>query len=103
VIGARRWDRVRGGAWDATPYSPTPQPTPIWQGPISNAYVLSEMPRDVTVTFLNRRARAWFLVRLNRSTLRPQDLSMTATAHFMRHRYFGFDAPRRIFPPKRRG
>jgi copper transport protein len=103
VIGARRWDLVRGGAWDPTPYSPTPQPTPIWQGPISNAYVLTETPRDVTVTFLNRRARAWFLVRLNRSTLRPQNLSMTATAHFMRHRYFGFDAPRRIFPPKRGG
>jgi copper transport protein len=103
VIGARRWDRVRGGSWDATPYSPVPQPTPIWQGPISNAYVLAQTPRDVTVTFLNRRARAWFLVRLNRRTLLPQDLSMTATAHFMRHRYSGFNAPRRIFPPKRVG
>jgi copper transport protein len=100
VIGGRRWDRVRSGAWDETSYSALPQPTPIWQGPISNAYVLSQTLRDVTVTFLNRRARAWFIVRLDRRTLLPSDLSMTATAHFMRHRYFGFNAPRRIFPPK---
>jgi copper transport protein len=100
VIGGRRWDRVRGGAWDETSYSAVPQPTPIWEGPISNAYVLSQTPRDVNVTFLNRRARAWFTVRLNRKTLLPQDLSMTATAHFMHHRYSGFNAPRRIFPPK---
>jgi hypothetical protein len=103
VIGGRRWERVRGGAWDETSYSVLPQPTPIWQGPISNAHVLSQTPRDVTVTFLNRRARAWFTVRLDRRTLLPRDLSMTATAHFMRHRYFGFNAPRRVFPPKRVG
>jgi copper transport protein len=100
VIGGRRWDRVRGGAWDETPYSALPQPTPIWQGPISNAYVLKETARVVTVTFLNRRARAWFSVRFDRRTLFPRDLAMTATAHFMHHGYSGFNAPRRIFPPK---
>ena len=100
VIGARRWDRVSGGPWDATTYSETPEPTPIWEGPISNAYVLSQTKRDVTVTFLNRRAPAWFTVKLDRRTLRPRSLQMTATAHFMHHRYYAFDAPRRIVSPK---
>jgi copper transport protein len=100
VIGDRRWDRVRGGPWDKTSYSELPQPVPIWQGPISNAYVLSRTARDVTVAFLNRRAPAWFTVRLDRRTLLPSTLAMTATAHFMRHRYSGFNAPRRIYPPR---
>jgi len=43
---------------------------------------------------------AWFTVRFDRRQLLPQTLEMTATAHFMHHRYSGFDAPRRIFPPK---
>jgi copper transport protein len=101
VIGGRRWDRVRGGPWDETSYSPLPQPVPIWQGPISNAYVLSQTPRVATVTFLNRRAPAWFTVHLDRRTLLPSTLRMTATAHFMHHRYSGFNAPRQIFPPQR--
>ena len=99
VIGNRRWDRVGGGPWDETPYSAVPQPTPIWAGPISNAYVLSQTPRTVTVTFLNPRVPAWFRVRLDRRKLVPKTLEMTATAHFMHHRYSGFDAGRRIFPP----
>ena len=101
VIGERRWDRVRGGPWDETPYSALPQPTPIWEGRISNAHVLSANRREIVVTFLNRRTPAWFMVRLNRRTLLPNELTMTAPAHFMHHRYFGFNAPRRIFPPKR--
>jgi hypothetical protein len=99
VIGGRRWDRIRGGPWDETSYSALPQPTPIWEGRITNAYVLRETSRATTVTFLNRRAPAWFTVRLSRRTLLPRDLGMTATAHFMRHRYFGFNAPRQIVPP----
>jgi copper transport protein len=101
VIGGRRWDRVRGGPWDETSYSALPQPVPIWQGPISNAYVLSQTPRVVTVTFLNRRAPAWFTVHLDRRTLLPSTLKMTAAAHFMRHRYSGFNAPRRIVSPNK--
>jgi copper transport protein len=100
VIGGRRWDRVGRGPWDRTPYSPVPQPTPIWEGPISNAYVIGETRREVMVTFLNRRAPAWFTVTLDRRTLLPRTLEMTATAHFMHHRYFGFNARRRIFPPR---
>ena len=100
VIGGRRWDRVRGGPWDKTSYSALPQPTPIWDGPISHAYVLSDTRRFLTVTFLNRRAPAWFVIRLDRRTLLPRDLTMTAAAHFMHHRYFAFNAARRIYPPK---
>jgi copper transport protein len=100
VVGARRWDRARGGRWDETQTTPLSQPTPIWEGPVTNAYVLSRSRRDVVVTFLNRRAPAWFTVRLDRGTLLPRELRMTAAAHFMRHRYFGFNTPRRVFPPR---
>jgi copper transport protein len=102
VIGGRRWDRVRAGPWDETPYSSLPQPTPIWEGRITNAFILRQTGRATTVTFLNRRAPAWFTVRLSRQTTLPRELEMTATAHFMQHRYFGFDAPRQIFPPTTR-
>jgi len=78
-----------------------PQPTPIWAGPNSNAYVLSQTPRTVTVTFLNPHVPAWFRVTLDRRQLFPQTLEMTATAHFMHHSYSGFNAPRRIFPPSK--
>jgi len=101
VIGDRRWDRVAGGPWDKTPYSSVPQPTPIWAGPNANAYVLSQTPRTVTVTFLNPHVPAWFRVTLDRRQLLPQTLEMTATAHFMHHSYSGFNASRRIFPPSK--
>jgi hypothetical protein len=42
----------------------------------------------------------WFTVRFDRRTLLPRDLRMTAAAHFMRHRYTRFNAPRRIRAPK---
>ncbi len=99
VIGGRRWDRIGKGPWDETPFSALPQPTPIWQGRVTNAYVLSRTPRETTVTFLNRRAPAWFTVRLTPRTALPSELRMTAIAHFMHHRYFGFNAPRQVFPP----
>ena len=38
-------------------------------------------------------------VTLDRATLRPVTVQMTAAAHFMRDRYVAFNAPRRIRPP----
>jgi hypothetical protein len=52
------------------------------------------------VSFLNPKIPAWFVVRFERPTLRPERLDMVATAHFMHHVYRGFNAPRRIFPPR---
>lgn len=98
VIGTRRWDGGNGH-WIESQSTVLPQPSPIWGTPITNAHVLSREGNDVTVSFLNPRVPAWFIARFDVRTLRPRQLEMTATAHFMHHVYSGFNAPRRIFPP----
>jgi len=99
VIGARRWDRPRRGAWVASPQQPLPQPEPLWAGGVTNAYILETTPSTYVVSFLNPNVPAWFTVTFDRRTLLPQALSMTAAAHFMTHRYTGFNTPRRIKAP----
>ena len=99
VIGTRRWD-TSGGHWVLSPSTRLPQPLPIWGTPITNAHVLARSSTAVTVSFLNPRIPAWFVVRFDPRTLRPRILTMTATAHFMHHVYRAFNAPRRIFPPR---
>jgi hypothetical protein len=98
VIGAHRWDSS-GSHWVESSSVYTPQPLPIWGTPLTNAHVLARTPSDVTVSFLNPKIPAWFLVHFDPRTLHPRSLEMTATAHFMHHVYSGFNAPRRIFPP----
>ena len=96
VIGTRRWDGCRRSTT-----SPLTQPTPIWGlGPVANAHLLRRAGPELLVSFLVPGVPAWFQTWLDRRTLRPRTLQMTATAHFMRHTYYGFNAPRRIFPPK---
>jgi hypothetical protein len=99
VIGTRRWDRVNS-KWIPSTTPTLPQPAPIWGAPITNAHVVSRTARTLTVTFLNPSVPAWFDVRFDPRTLRPHDLDMIATAHFMHHVYTAFDRPRTIFPPR---
>jgi copper transport protein len=99
IIGGKRWDRTRGGKWVASPQFPLPQPEPIWAGRVSNAYVLETTPATYVVSFLNPAGPAWFTLRLDRRTLLPRTMHMTAQAHFMTHRYTRFNAPPRIKPP----
>ena len=96
VIGARRWDRARGGKWVATAQTPLRLPSPYWSGASRNAYVVA--PR--TITFLDPRLPAWFRVRVDERG-RPVEMRMTAAAHFMVDRYSGFDRPVEISPPSR--
>src|SRR5213078_4044906 len=95
VIGKRRWD----GCTESQT-TPLPQPAPIWGSRARNAHVLRRRGRLELVSFLNPTVPAWFSVWLDRRTLRPTELHMTAAAHFMHHTYSGYDGPRRIFPPK---
>jgi hypothetical protein len=96
VIGTKRWD----GCTRSTT-TPLTQPTPIWGlGPVANAHLLHRTRSELLVSFLVPGVPAWFEVQFDRRTLRPRTLQMTATAHFMHHTYYGFNAPRRIFPPK---
>lgn len=101
VIGARRWDRVPGGKWVPSQQDRTPQPEPIWSGHFTNAYVLKATPATYVVSFFKPVGPVWFTIALDRSTLLPRTLRMTAAAHFMTHRYTSFNAPRRIEPPPR--
>ena len=99
VIGERRWDRTTGN-WTESPTTRLPQPSAVWGSRITNAHLLARTGNSLVVSFLNPTVPAWFTVRFDRRTLRPRDLQMTATAHFMHHRYTAFDTPRRIFPPR---
>jgi copper transport protein len=99
IIGARRWDRQRGGRWEPSDQQPTPQPEPVWAGLVRNAYLLETTPSTYTVSFMKPSGPAWFTLVLDRRTLLPRRLQMTAAAHFMTHRYAAFNAPPRIKPP----
>jgi copper transport protein len=99
IIGARRWDRQRGGRWEPSDQQPTPQPEPVWGGLVRNVYLLETTRSTYTVSFMKPSGPAWFTLVLDRRTLLPRRLQMTAAAHFMTHRYTGFNAPRRIRAP----
>jgi copper transport protein len=99
IIGSSRWDRQPGARWEASPQDPTPQPEPIWAGPITNTYLLAKTRSTYVVSVMKPIGPVWFTVVLDRRTLRPRHLQMTAAAHFMTHRYTAFNAPPRIRPP----
>jgi hypothetical protein len=101
IIGPRRWDRQRGGKWVPSPQDATPQPEPIWAGHSTNAYLLESTPTTYVVSFFKSIGPVWFTVRLDRKTLLPRSLHMTAAAHFMTHRYTSFNAPQKIRAPSR--
>jgi copper transport protein len=100
VIGTRRWDRVRGGKWRESGTDVLPQPTPIWGLHPQDAHLLGRTRRADVISFIDRSLPAWFTVRLERRTLHPVSLKMTAAAHFMRHRYTAFNDVPRIRPPR---
>jgi hypothetical protein len=52
------------------------------------------------ISFFDPQLPAWFEVALDPTTHRPLELSMTAAAHFMHHRYTNFNEPMRIVPPR---
>jgi len=101
IIGLRRWDRELGGKWVPSPQDLTPQPEPLWAGHFTNAYLLETTPTTYVVSFLKPTGPAWFTLRLDRRTLLPRSLRMTAAAHFMTHRYTSFNASPKIRAPSR--
>jgi copper transport protein len=101
IIGPRRWDRARGGKWVPSPQDPTSQPEPIWAGHFTNAYLLETTSTTYVVSFLKPVGPVWFTLRLDRRTLLPRSLRMTAPAHFMTHAYTRFNAASRIRAPSR--
>jgi hypothetical protein len=100
VIGPRRWDRdTPRGRWVESTQTPLPQPATQWTH-AANAHVLAETRRTITVSFVDPAVPAYFTVTLDRRTLLPRILRMTASAHFMTDRYAGFNEPPAIRPPR---
>jgi hypothetical protein len=104
VIGRQRWDLVVGGGWKASPQNPPlALPAVPWG---AGAYDVNVLGRTqvggravVRVSLYEPATPAWYTIALDRATLRPLMVDMTATAHFMRDRYVSFNAPGRIRPP----
>jgi len=100
VIGGKRWDRTKPGApWKESTSTLLPQPVSPWGTRIANAYVLHRTPRRVTLSWFDPGVPSWFTGTFDRETARPVELRMTATAHFMHHRYVAFNRGVRIVPP----
>jgi hypothetical protein len=99
IIGLRRWDRQRGAKWVPSPQELTPQPEPIWAGHSTNAYLIGSTPTTYVVSFFKPSGPVWFTLRLDRRTLLPRSMRMTAAAHFMTHRYTKFNAAPKIRAP----
>ena len=103
IIGRTRWDRASGAAgWQSSASVRVHQPQPFWVS-ATDAHVLGSgrfAGRAVWhVSFYDPRTPAWFLVAIDKKTLRTLDLHMTATAHFMHDTYGPFNAPIKIVPP----
>ncbi len=79
-------------------------PVPIWLSAarVRDARIIGRSPRTLRVSFLDATLPAWFDVVLDRRTLLPRTLRMTAAAHFMHHRYLGYGRRLDITPPVRR-
>ena len=96
VIGKTRWDRLPHGRWQRSGQDPIRQPEPFWgSDPMRNARLLGANH----ASFYDPKLPAWFELTVDPKTGRLLALRMTAEAHFMRHRYSGFNAPLRIVPP----
>ena len=104
VIGGTRWDKLPGGKWERSQTERIGQPEPFW-GPDrrTNAHLLGTGTvdgRPVRIaSFYDPHLPAWFVLSIEPRTGRLLALHMTAQAHFMQHRYTGFDEPLRIVPP----
>jgi hypothetical protein len=102
VIGARRWDKLPGHAWQGSEQDPIRQPIPLWEA-VSNAHLLGSgtvLGRPVwEVSFFDPQIPAWFTIWVDKATMRTLELRMTAQAHFMHEVYGPFNRPLRIVPP----
>ena len=98
VVGDKRWDKVPGGTWQESAQTPIHQPTPFWSSWI-DARVLSQTKDAWRVSFYAPTTPGWFELSIQKRTMRPVAMRMTATAHFMHQVYSAFNEPVAIRPP----
>ena len=80
-----------------------PEPVPFWPRRFTDAHVVRiarvHGDRVWVVSFLDPVTPAWFKLWVDRRTYQTLRLEMIATAHFMRNRMGGFDAPIAVEAP----
>jgi hypothetical protein len=101
LIGPRRWDRIAPRArWIASEQSPVRQLSAGWSGRIRDARILRSTATTLELAFVDEEIPAWFRVVVDRRTLLPRTVGMTATGHFMLDGPFAYDRRRTVYPPR---
>jgi copper transport protein len=108
VIGKRQWNRVAGEPWQAQPFGGITAFRTRgffrWTVYARAARLLrtyEEARRRIAVVALMDPATpVWFRLYVDLSTNRVRADRMVTGAHFMNRRYFGFNAPVRVDPPR---
>lgn len=104
IIGDKRWDREKRGAWQESAQAPIKPIAPYWAPLIQDATILGSATvegRPVwVVSFADPQTPGFFTVWVDKSNNRTLELKMTAAVHFMHHLYTGFNAPISVTPPK---
>jgi copper transport protein len=109
IIGRRRWDSAsRHGPWrESVQDPPVREPVPFWPARFTDAHLLrlARVHGDPVwvVSFLEPVTPSWFELWVDRRTYQTLRLQMIATAHFMRNRMDGFDAPIGVEAPRGKG
>ncbi len=98
IIGNHRWDKLPGRKWEVSQQTPIHQPAPFWVS-WTDARILDESKSSWRVSFFDPKTPGWYELRIDKRSLRPIELRMHATAHFMREVYDSFNAPLKITPP----
>jgi len=104
VIGGQRWDANGKGPLVRSTQSPLQLPGAEWGPRWLNARALGWANvggrRARLVSFFDPQLPGWFEMAVDPHTHRPLELTMTAAAHFMHHRYTDFNHPVRIVTPR---
>jgi hypothetical protein len=100
VVGTSRWDQ-RGGRWERTPFPGVELPNFMWDGATAARVVPGPGGNSATLAVFDREPLpAWFRLTID-DELHVVDAEMLAPSHFMRQRFYDFNAPLTIRPPSR--
>jgi hypothetical protein len=98
VVGRSRWDR-RGGRWQRTPFPGVELPSYMWDGATAARVLPGPGGNSTTLAVFDREpVPAWFKLTIDDQG-HVVDAEMLAPSHFMRQRFYDFNAPLRIVPP----
>jgi hypothetical protein len=98
VVGRSRWDQ-RGGRWQRTPFPGVDLPSYMWDGATAARVLPGPGGNSTSLAVFDREpVPAWFKLTIDDQG-HVVDAEMLAPSHFMRQRFYDFNAPLRIVPP----